>query len=91
MSTAEKNDKNVWRFSKEVSFGDLMIVIGFLIAAVQMHDQVANHEQRLGKAEERIEHNTSRINSLDTGLAVLVSHGDQNHGATQLRSLKGDQ
>lgn len=88
MSEKEKSEKNVWQFDKKISIGDVLIILTLIAMAVHLQDRVDNHEVRLNKVEAKVEQHDTKINEHGTQLAVIVSHGDQNHGATQLRNIK---
>lgn len=75
MSYDEKENRNKWRVSREVTAGDLIIIVGFLlpalIAVLNERWTVADHEKRITATEAAITVQTSELAQHDTAIAVL--------------------
>lgn len=75
MSYHDKASHNRWRFSKEITLGDLLLAvtvgIPLVIAAVRLSDRVEEHERRIAANETAIVQHTTRLAQQDTEIAVL--------------------
>ncbi len=75
MSYNDKSHHNRWRFSKEITLGDLMLALTvglpLIIAAVRLSDRVEDHERRISANETAIAEHATRLAQQDTAIAVL--------------------
>lgn len=79
MNYHDESNANRWRFSKEITLGDLMlaITVGFplIVAAVRLSDRVEDHDRRISAAETAVSQHTARLAQQDTQIAVLQAEG----------------
>jgi hypothetical protein len=75
MSYDERKEKNAWRLNKEITVGDLLMIltvgVPLLIAAVHFSDKVDDHDRRIAASEAIITQHTARIAEDNTRLAVI--------------------
>jgi hypothetical protein len=75
MSFNEKSNSNRWRFSKEITLGDLLLAVTvglpLVIAAVRLSDRVEDHDRRLSASETAIAEHATRLSRQDSAIAVL--------------------
>lgn len=72
--------KNNWRFSKEITLGDVAIAVGLMLTLAGLFAEildtkftVAEHEKRITAIEATVEHHTSVLGEHDTQIAVMQS------------------
>lgn len=75
MSYDEKSNSNKWRFSREITFGDLLMIVAvgipLIIAAVRLSDRVDDHAKRLADDEATLTQHATRLADHDTAIAVI--------------------
>ena len=72
MSFDEAEKQNRWRFSREVSIGDLVLALPIIWLAAGLTFTVHNNEKRLGVIEQRVDKQDEHLSEHDTEIAVLT-------------------
>jgi hypothetical protein len=72
MSYDEKEKSNSWRFSREISLGDIMLILPIIWLAAGLQFKVEDHEKRITAAEQIIDKHEQRLGEHDTAIAVLT-------------------
>ena len=66
-----------WRITREITVGDLVVLLGILGVALNLKFQVAEHEKRITAVETAQTAQASELAQHDTAIAVLrVKIGD---------------
>ena len=71
MSYGEKEQANRWRFSKEISFGDVMLAASIVVLVANLKFTVDDHEKRLTAAEGTLASHEEHLARHDTAIAVI--------------------
>lgn len=71
MSFGEKEQGNRWRFSKEISFGDVVLAAGIIVLIANLKFTVDDHEKRLTAAEAALAQHAGQLARHDTAIAVI--------------------
>jgi len=72
MSFDEKEKNNHWRFSREVSLGDIMLIIPIIWLAAGLSFKVEDHEKRITAVEQVQDKQSQAIAEHSTEIAVLT-------------------
>jgi hypothetical protein len=72
MSFDEAERTNRWRFSREVSIGDLILALPVIWMAAGLTFTVHNNDHRLTTVEQRVDKQDEHLSEHDTEIAVLT-------------------
>ena len=71
MSFKEKDNQNRFRFSKEITLGDALLIVGVIVMCANLKFKVDDHEKRIAADEAIIAAHDKQISNHDTMIAVI--------------------